>query len=63
MYFSGKPSYDAVLRKPLLAGKFIDVIFDHPETIHKLITYAELSGILKNLKPYYKNMLYYLFPA
>ena len=61
MYFSGKPSYDVVLRKLLLAGEFIDVIFDHPETIHELVTDAELSGILKDLKPHHKNMLYYLF--
>ena len=61
MYLSGKPSYDVVLRKLLLAGEFIDVIFDHPETIHELDTDAELSGILKDLKPHHKNMLYYLF--
>ncbi|MDE7176931.1 MAG: sigma-70 family RNA polymerase sigma factor [Lachnospiraceae bacterium] len=61
MYLSGKPSYDVVLRKLLLAGEFIDVIFDHPETIHELVTDAELSGILKDLKPHHKNMLYYLF--
>ena len=61
MYLSGKPSYDMVLRKLLLAGEFIDIIFDHPETIHELVSDAELSGILKNLKPHLKNMLYYLF--
>ena len=61
MYLSGKPSYDMVLRKLLLAGEFIDIIFDHPETIHELVTDAELSGILKDLKPHHKNMLYYLF--
>ena len=61
MYLSGKPSYDMVLRKLLLAGDFLDFIFDHPETIHELVTDAELSGILKDLKPHLKNMLYYLF--
>ena len=61
MYFSGKPSYDMVLRKLLLAGEFIDIIFDQPETIHELITDADLSKILKELKPHLKNMLYYLF--
>ena len=61
MYFSGRPSYDIVLRRLLLAGEFIDIIFDHPETIHELVTDAELSGILKELKPHLKNMLYYLF--
>ena len=61
MYLSDRPSYDVVLRKLLLAGEFIDIIFDHPETIHELVTDAELSGILKDLKPHLKNMLYYLF--
>lgn len=61
MYPSGKPSYDAVLRKLLLSGDFLDVIFDHPETVHELVTDAELSKILKELKPHLKNMLYYLF--
>ncbi len=36
-------------------------IFDHPETIHELVTDADLPGILKDLKPHHKNMLYYLF--
>ena len=61
MYLSDRPSYDMVLRKLLLAGEFIDIIFDHPETIHELVTDAELSEILKDLKPHLKNMLYYLF--
>ena len=61
MYLSDRPSYDVVLRKLLLAGEFIDIIFDRPETIHELVTDAELSGILKDLKPHLKNMLYYLF--
>ncbi|MBD5550893.1 MAG: sigma-70 family RNA polymerase sigma factor [Lachnospiraceae bacterium] len=61
MYLSDRPSYDMVLRKLLLAGEFIDIIFDRPETVHELVTDAELSGILKNLKPHLKNMLYYLF--
>ena len=61
MYLSGKPSYDMVLRKLLLAGEFIDIIFDRPETIHELVTDADLSKILKELKPHLKNMLYYLF--
>ncbi len=45
----------------MLAGDFLDFIFDHLETIHKLVTDADLSGILKDLKSYHKNMLYYLF--
>ena len=50
-----------VLRKLLLAGDFLDIIFDHPETIHELVTDADLSKILEELKPHLKNMLYYLF--
>lgn len=61
MYLSLKPSYEMVLRKLLLAGEFIDIIFDHAETIHELVTDTELSGVLKDLKPHHKNMLYYLF--
>ena len=61
LYLSNKPSYDMVLRKLLLAGDFLDIIFDHPETIHELVTDADLSKILKELKPHLKNMLYYLF--
>ena len=60
-YVSGKPSYDMVLKRLMLAGDFLDIIFDHPETIHELVTDADLSEILKELKPHLKNMLYYLF--
>ena len=45
----------------MIAGDFIDFIFDRPETIHELVTDADLSKILKELKPHLKNMLYYLF--
>lgn len=58
---SGKHSYDMVLRRLMLAGDFLDFIFDHPETIYELVTDADLSKILKELKPHLKNMLYYLF--
>ena len=61
LYFSGRPSYDMILRRLLLAGDFLDFIFDHPETIHELVTDTDLSKILKELKPHLKNMLYYLF--
>ena len=61
MYLSGRPSYDMVLRKLLLAGEFLDIIFDRPETVHELVTDADLSEILKELKPHLKSMLYYLF--
>lgn len=61
LYLSDRPSYDMVLRKLLLAGDFFDLIFDSPKTIHELVTDADLSKILKELKPHLKNMLYYLF--
>ena len=59
--FSSLPSYDMILRRLLLAGDFLDFIFDHSETIHELVSDADLSKILKELKPHLKNMLYYLF--
>lgn len=61
LHLSDKPSYDMVLRTLLLAGDFLDLIFDSPETIHELVTDADLSKILEELKPHLKNMLYYLF--
>ena len=61
LYLSDRPSYDMVLRKLLLAGDFLDLIFDSPETIHELVTDADLSKILEELKPHLKNILYYLF--
>lgn len=61
IYLSSKPSYEIVLRKLLLMGEFIDIIFDRPETVDELVTDADLSKILKELKPHLKNMLYYLF--
>lgn len=61
LYLSDRLSYDMVLRKLLLAGDFLDLIFDSPETIHELVTDADLSKILEELKPHLKNMLYYLF--
>lgn len=61
LYLSDRLSYDMVLRKLLLAGDFLDLIFDSPETIHELVTDADLSKILGELKPHLKNMLYYLF--
>ena len=61
LHLFDRPSYDMVLRRLLLAGDFLDFIFDSPETIHELVTDADLSEILKELKPHLKNMLYYLF--
>ena len=61
LYLSDSPSYDMILRRLMLAGDFLDIIFDHPETVHELVTDADLSEILKELKPHLKNMLYYLF--
>ncbi len=40
-YLSGKPSYDMVLRKLMLAGDFLDFVFDRPETLHELVTDAD----------------------
>lgn len=60
-YVSDRVSYDTVLKRLLLTGDFLDIIFDHPETVHELVTDADLSKILKELKPHLKNMLYYLF--
>ena len=60
-YLSDRPSYEIILRKLMLSGDFLDLIFDHPETIHELVTDGDLSAILKDLKPHLKNMLYYLF--
>ena len=54
LYLSDKPSYDMILRRLLLAGDFLDIIFDHPETIHELVVDADLSKILKELKPHLK---------
>ena len=61
LYLSDSPSYDMILRRLTLAGDFLDIIFDHPETVHELVTDADLSKILKELKPHLKNMFYYLF--
>ncbi len=61
LYLSDRPSYDMILRRLMLAGDFLDFIFDSPETIHELISDADLSKILKELKLHLKNMLYYLF--
>ena len=61
LYLSDSPSYGMVLRRLMLAGDFLDIIFDHPVTIHELVTDANLSEILKELKPHLKNMLYSLF--
>ena len=60
-YLSTRPSYDMILRRLMLASDFLDFIFDSPETLHELVTDIDLSGILQELKPHLKNMLYYLF--
>lgn len=53
-------SYDTVLQKQLLAGDFIDYIFDRPEDIRELVSDGELSVILDGLKLPRKQLLYYL---
>ncbi len=45
LYLSDSPPYDMILRRLMLAGDFLDIIFDHPETIHELVTDADLSKI------------------
>ena len=60
-YLSTRPSYDMILRRLMLAGDFLDFIFDSLETLHELVTDIDLSEILQELKPHLKNMLYYLF--
>ena len=60
-YLSTRPSYDMILRRLMLAGDFLDFIFDSPETLHELVTDIDLSEILQELKPHLKDMLYYLF--
>ena len=45
LYLSDSPSYDMILRRLMLAGNFLDIIFDHPETIHELVTDEDLSKI------------------
>ena len=60
-YLSTRPSYDMILRRLMLAGDFLDFIFDSPETLHELVTDIDLPEILQELKPHLKNMLYYLF--
>ncbi len=60
-YLSTRPSYDMVLKRLMLAGDFLDFIFDSLETLHELVTDIDLSEILQELKPHLKNMLYYLF--
>lgn len=60
-YPSDRPSYDTVLKRLMLAGDFLDFIFDRPETLHELVADEDLATIIKELKPHLKNMLYYLF--
>ena len=61
LYLSDSPSYDMILRRLMLAGDFLDIIFDHPETVHELVTDADLSKILKEHFRHLKDVLYYLF--
>ena len=47
-YLSTRPSYDMILRRLMLAGDFLDFIFDSPETLHELVTDMDLSEILQD---------------
>lgn len=60
-YLPANASYDMVLLKLLLAGDFIDYIFDQPDNLHELVTAADISGILKSLKGSHKRLMFYLF--
>ena len=43
-------NYDMVLWQQILAGDFIDYIFDKPDYIHELVHSQDLCLILKNMK-------------
>ena len=43
-------NYDMVLWQQILAGDFIDYIFDEPDYIHELVRSQDLCLILKNMK-------------
>jgi hypothetical protein len=40
IYLPANATYDMVLQKLILAGDFIDYIFDSPETIQELVTFT-----------------------
>lgn len=44
----------------ILAGDFIDYIFDEPDYIHELVRSQDLCLILKNMKEHQKQLLYYV---
>lgn len=41
-------------------GNFIDIIYDRPQEVEQLVTERYMYEILKNLKPEYKELLYYI---
>ena len=56
----GNANYDMVLWQQILAGDFIDYIFDEPDYIHELVRSQDLCLILKNMKEHQKQLLYYV---
>ena len=60
-YLPANASYDMVLQNLLLAGDFIDYIYDQPDNLHELVTTSYISGILKSLKASHKQLMFYLF--
>jgi hypothetical protein len=60
IYLPENATYDMVLQKLILAGDFIDYIFDSPETIQELVTDADLFNLLWDSKEHHKKLLYYM---
>ena len=60
MLFRSNANYDMVLWQQILAGDFIDYIFDEPDYIHELVRSQDLCLILKNMKEHQKQLLYYV---
>ena len=52
----GNANYDMVLWQQILAGDFIDYIFDEPDYIHELVRSQDLCLILKNMKEHQKQL-------
>lgn len=60
IYLPANATYDMVLQKLILAGDFIDYIFDSPETIQELVTDADLFRLLRDAKILHKKLLYFM---
>ena len=51
--------FDLREHRQVQAGNFIDVIYNCPHEIHELVSEKYISDILNNLKPEYKEILFY----